>query len=272
MHAEENNDEIKNCPPAKVLWYLPIVPRLKRLFANAKDAKSVKETGKYDMWLIILIGKYERKFSSWDHWNIEDEKYKVPALKVASTSWKNFKMSLITNYLEEGLNPCSDYPYLDEETWKQFCVMKTIDEFLEKREKGRKNAALNTNPARLGASGYRSNYDNWSKEMMDSEMIDSDYSWIEKDRHALEGLWIPGLGEDVLIAMLGPEYPGHTRGVSHTVGLKKTIPRISTKKRKTRTPVDIDWEENRMNFEAECKEKRKSFASECEEKKNVIQC
>nr|KYP59483.1 hypothetical protein KK1_014919 [Cajanus cajan] len=29
-------------PPAKVLWYLPIVPRLKRLFANADDAKLMR--------------------------------------------------------------------------------------------------------------------------------------------------------------------------------------------------------------------------------------
>ncbi|KAI3706869.1 hypothetical protein L6452_24902 [Arctium lappa] len=41
-HAEENNDEMKNGPPAKLLWYLPIVPRLKRLFANPKDAKLLR--------------------------------------------------------------------------------------------------------------------------------------------------------------------------------------------------------------------------------------
>ena len=28
-------------PPAKVLWYLPIVPRLKCLFASANDAKNL---------------------------------------------------------------------------------------------------------------------------------------------------------------------------------------------------------------------------------------
>ena len=36
---EINSDVTKNGPPAKVLWYLPIIPRLKRLFANPKDAK-----------------------------------------------------------------------------------------------------------------------------------------------------------------------------------------------------------------------------------------
>ena len=37
---EHNNDEsTKKGPPAKVLWYLPIIPRFKHLFANGDDAK-----------------------------------------------------------------------------------------------------------------------------------------------------------------------------------------------------------------------------------------
>ena len=31
----------KSTPPVKVLWYLPIIPRFKRLFANADDAKNL---------------------------------------------------------------------------------------------------------------------------------------------------------------------------------------------------------------------------------------
>ncbi|KAK2426682.1 hypothetical protein QL285_025325 [Trifolium repens] len=37
----DSNDK-KKCPPAKVLWYLPIIPRFKRLFANANDAKNLR--------------------------------------------------------------------------------------------------------------------------------------------------------------------------------------------------------------------------------------
>ncbi|XP_042757967.1 uncharacterized protein LOC111879186 [Lactuca sativa] len=40
--TEENNNMRASGPPAKVLWYLPIIPRLKRLFANAKDAKLMR--------------------------------------------------------------------------------------------------------------------------------------------------------------------------------------------------------------------------------------
>ena len=32
----------KKGPPAKVLWYLPIIPRFKRLFANVNDAKNLR--------------------------------------------------------------------------------------------------------------------------------------------------------------------------------------------------------------------------------------
>nr|XP_027193555.1 uncharacterized protein LOC101504995 [Cicer arietinum] len=35
-------DESSKRPPAKVLWYLPIVPRFKRLFANTNDAKNAR--------------------------------------------------------------------------------------------------------------------------------------------------------------------------------------------------------------------------------------
>ena len=39
---ESNSDENSNKgPPAKVLWYLPIIPRFKHLFSNEDDAKDL---------------------------------------------------------------------------------------------------------------------------------------------------------------------------------------------------------------------------------------
>ena len=39
---ESSSDENSNkVPPAKVLWYLPIIPRFKRLFSNEDDAKDL---------------------------------------------------------------------------------------------------------------------------------------------------------------------------------------------------------------------------------------
>jgi hypothetical protein len=43
METDDCNDEgKKDRPPAKVLWYLPVIPRFKRLFANSKDAKLLR--------------------------------------------------------------------------------------------------------------------------------------------------------------------------------------------------------------------------------------
>jgi len=36
-----DEEDIKKGPPAKVLWYLPIIPRLKHCFGNVKDANNM---------------------------------------------------------------------------------------------------------------------------------------------------------------------------------------------------------------------------------------
>jgi len=42
VSQKEYNDEVtKEGPPVKVVWYLRIIPRLKRLFSNADDAKNL---------------------------------------------------------------------------------------------------------------------------------------------------------------------------------------------------------------------------------------
>jgi len=42
-NVKDDGDEydMKKGPPAKVLWYLPIIPQLKRFFGNVKDAKNL---------------------------------------------------------------------------------------------------------------------------------------------------------------------------------------------------------------------------------------
>ncbi|XP_022002359.1 uncharacterized protein LOC110899776 [Helianthus annuus] len=43
LETDEVNDDVtKNGPPAKLLWYLPIIPRLKRLFSYEKEAKLLR--------------------------------------------------------------------------------------------------------------------------------------------------------------------------------------------------------------------------------------
>ena len=40
--GDSNDEDMTKGPPAKVLWYLPVVPRLKRLFTNPNDAKLMR--------------------------------------------------------------------------------------------------------------------------------------------------------------------------------------------------------------------------------------
>ena len=39
---DEDEDDFKKGPPAKVLWYLPIIPCLKQFFGNVNDAKNLR--------------------------------------------------------------------------------------------------------------------------------------------------------------------------------------------------------------------------------------
>lgn len=40
---DDDNDNVsRKRPPAKLLWYLPIISRLNRLFANANDSKNIR--------------------------------------------------------------------------------------------------------------------------------------------------------------------------------------------------------------------------------------
>ena len=40
-NKSSNDESTTKGPPVKVLWYLPIIPRFKRLFANVDDAKDL---------------------------------------------------------------------------------------------------------------------------------------------------------------------------------------------------------------------------------------
>lgn len=41
-NGNDDEDVSKKRPPAKVLWYLEIIPRFKRLFANANDENNIR--------------------------------------------------------------------------------------------------------------------------------------------------------------------------------------------------------------------------------------
>ncbi|XP_076905656.1 uncharacterized protein LOC143561454 [Bidens hawaiensis] len=79
MHAQitindfgDVDDEMtKKRPPAKVLWYLPIIPRLKRLFSNEKEAKLLRWHSEER----VIDGKLRHVADS-PQWKTIDNKYR----------------------------------------------------------------------------------------------------------------------------------------------------------------------------------------------------
>ncbi|KAJ0463346.1 putative Transposase-associated domain-containing protein [Helianthus annuus] len=67
---EVDDDVTKNGPPAKMLWYLPIIPRLKRLFSNEKEAKLLR----WHSEKRVSDGKL-RHFADSPQWRNIDSKY-----------------------------------------------------------------------------------------------------------------------------------------------------------------------------------------------------
>ncbi|XP_028758521.1 uncharacterized protein LOC114717527 [Neltuma alba] len=87
----EGGDVISKGPPAKVLWYLPIIPRFKRLFANANEAKKLRwhvEERKTDGML-----RHPADSSQWKRFNQLFSEF--------SNEPRNLRLGLCT----DGMNP-----------------------------------------------------------------------------------------------------------------------------------------------------------------------
>ncbi|KAK9054123.1 hypothetical protein SSX86_025200 [Deinandra increscens subsp. villosa] len=67
---EVDDDVTKNGPPAKMLWYLPIIPRLKRLFSNEKEAELLR----WHSDERVIDGKLRHVADS-PQWRTIDKKY-----------------------------------------------------------------------------------------------------------------------------------------------------------------------------------------------------
>ena len=95
MCDDADPNSVKKSPPAKVVWYFPIIPRLKRLFANAKNAELLRwhaEKRKNDGML--------RHPADSAQWRNIDARYK----KHFSREVRNIRFGLST----DGMNPFGD--------------------------------------------------------------------------------------------------------------------------------------------------------------------
>ncbi|KAJ9566783.1 hypothetical protein OSB04_002749 [Centaurea solstitialis] len=173
-------------------------------------------------------------------WNLEDDNAKQATMSIASGSSRSFRSKLVNEYKNKNKTPFEN------------ALSKTNSE----------HAKMNDNPHHLGSRGYLGKQDSCAKnkdqgvlsdihnmyskrtpEFILARTVKSDpnefilpdkmkpiaedlVSYIEKDKQFSHGDWDPDVAVDPLAAVLGPEHPGHTRGVGHNVGLHVGVCRI----------------------------------------------
>ncbi|CAH1445292.1 unnamed protein product [Lactuca virosa] len=234
----------------------------------------------YRTWKKVPQGELEMLWLTIKRrWNIQNNKRRGDVLKICNTAWKSYKKRLIRDFMANGRDPIPIYPYLDPDTWKTFKKERSSKECQVISEKARANAKLQKNPARLGPHGYRGRQAQWEQEIASgglSEELASELCKIKSQRskdfvmgrlsknesgsyydappgmqstvtklaevesQISRGDWVPEPGEDSLTAVLGREHPGRTRGVGHTVGLRKAMHGIDKKKRKMHAKESMD--------------------------------
>ncbi|XP_071712844.1 uncharacterized protein [Rutidosis leptorrhynchoides] len=113
--TEYDTNVTENGPPAKVLWYFPIIPRLKRLFSNVKDAELLRwhaEERKKD-------GKI-RHVSDSVQWRTTDNDFEDLGNEI-----RNIRLELSS----DGINPFGDFSS-SHSTWPVLLFIYNLPSWL----------------------------------------------------------------------------------------------------------------------------------------------
>lgn len=91
---------------------------------------------------------------------------KRQAIRKMGNCWKNFKTTLVTEYV---LNPAQPepfgkYPFITQPVWDEFHAAKSTKESRAKSQAYRDLQARNLHPHRLGTGGYAGKQAEWDKE------------------------------------------------------------------------------------------------------------
>ncbi|KAJ9558235.1 hypothetical protein OSB04_012849, partial [Centaurea solstitialis] len=226
----------------------------------------------------------------------------------AVPAWRNFKKNLKAEYMEKNRSPCAEFNFIDEKTCRTFCQMKSELEFQALSKINRAHAKENKNPHHLGSRGYQGKYGVWDKEEEQGVTPEIFGMMHKRSRHWLlarrakgvdetyileehtmvvakeiisykHGDWDPKLGIDPLVAVLGPEHPGRTRGVGHNVGLRVGL-RIEHNMRKNKdnsnskaeiVELRAQMERDRKEFEERSKLVRKEWEDQAENDATIVE-
>ncbi|CAH1414804.1 unnamed protein product [Lactuca virosa] len=242
MHVDfdKHNRAIGEYQP-KFASYCGVTAR-SRISILKESWDKVSKSELHDLWLDIK-----------NYWNIPNDAPKKQTLQVCNKSWRAYKSTLVTDFMDNGLDASSFYPYLTKEAWEDFVKLKSTEEFQEKRKKGKETVKKNKNPAHLGPLGYRGNKARWDKDIelgakikghhISSEQArdfiyartkrtpSGDYIVApESEQLADEFISKDKPGVDLMATVLGKEHPGRTRAVGYNVTLKES--RINQRNKK----------------------------------------
>ena len=146
----------------------PLIPRQAasafRTTVGVVTRERVKIT--YDSWKEYTkvknqkAGLLEENFKSFQIPEQHKASVQRYALLAACKAWRNFKSTLIKDYVEKDLTPFQKYPFV-EEYWEDFVAKKKTDDFRIESEAHRALEAKNMHPHRLGTAGYAGKIPQW---------------------------------------------------------------------------------------------------------------
>ena len=133
--VSNDGEIVKGGAPAKVLWYLPIVPRFKRLFANVNDAKNLTwhaDEREKDGML--------RHAADSPHWKLIDDEFKEFGCEA-----RNLRLGLCTDGINLFGNMSSQHS-----TWPVLLVIYNLPPWLIMKRKYIMLSLLISGPKLLG--------------------------------------------------------------------------------------------------------------------------
>ena len=86
------------------------------------------------------------------------------ALLAMGHTWRTFKSTLVTQYVNTGRTPFTKYKFLSRDIWDAFLRMKTTAEFQEQSAAHKAFLVQNTHPYKLGTAGYTGKTTQWMAE------------------------------------------------------------------------------------------------------------
>ncbi|TVU01375.1 hypothetical protein EJB05_53144, partial [Eragrostis curvula] len=186
------------------------------------------------------------------------------AMKAISKCWRNYKSTLVKEYMLKKRSPFKRFKHLKEEDYNAFVELKGTEEFQKVRERFKNLREKNKHPHHLGTAGYDGKIEVWAAK---DEKLEKDglpnpcllypgraRTWLrargrltpsgeitfnnqetmgvsDKIKELSEdSLSVTGK-EDALTKALGnPEHPGRVQGVSSYQGWKIALPGYKRKR------------------------------------------